>query len=370
MNNSPDISSATDRFFLAIKENDANILAQILSQKQVDPNSRLPQCLRYESHNGCLSGNVTALYQACFYGYPEIVTLLIHHGANLDAKTMYGDTPLIRAAFMNHSEIIDILLRAGANANAVRCDQSSALVYAARHGNIHIMSQLINHGAIVNFSTEDGLTTPLCSAVKSGSHEAVTLLLNNGASVHSERGRGLLLKSAINSKNNEIIVSLIKAGLNPEGIPSDSQPLAAIAGTISSSYGIKDFTEDEVYRIIDILLNSGSDPNLKNNARSSPLSNAVYSGRPEIISLLVEHGAKLTGRINGKPLLAQHSVIRRDEVEATVNSLDPVTSLQSACRLVIRKALITGKKPEESLISNTPLLPLPSLLKTYICNIK
>ena len=369
MNNSTVIGSATDRFFLAIKENDANILERILSQKQVDPNSRLPQCERYESHNGCLSCNVTALHQACFYGYPEIVTLLIHHGANLEAKTMYGATPLIGAAFRNHSEIIDILLRAGAKANAVQCDKVSALVYAAGHGNIYIMSQLINQGAIVNFNTDNG-QTPLYYAVQSGSHEAVTLLLNNGASVHSERGRSSLLNRAIYSKNNEIIVSLIKAGLNPEGIPSDSRPLDEIAGTTSSTNGIINFTEDEVYRIVDILLNSGSDPNLKNNARDSPLRKAVLSGRPEIISLLVEHGAKLTGRINGKPLLAQYSVIRRVEVEAMVNSLDPVTSLQSACRLVIRKALITGKKPEESLISNTPLLPLPSLLKTYICNIK
>ncbi|WP_257265080.1 ankyrin repeat domain-containing protein [Endozoicomonas sp. ONNA2] len=369
MNNSPYISSATDRLFLAIKENNVNVVGQILSQDQVDPNSRLPQSERYESHNGCLSCNVTALHQACIYGYPEIVTLLIHYGANLEARTMHDDTPLIEAAFRNHSETIDILLRAGAKANAVECGRESALVHAARHGNIYIMSQLINHGAIINFTADNG-RTPLCCAVRSGSYEAVTLLLNNGACVHSERERGSLLMSAIYSKNNEILVRLIKAGLNPEGIPSDSQPLAAIAGTISSTNGIRYFTEDEVYRITDILLNSGSDPNLKNNAKSSPLSSAVFSGRPEIISLLVEHGAKLTGRINGKPLLAQHSVIRRDEVEAMVNSLDPVTSLQSACRLVIRKALVTGKKPEESLISNTPLLPLPSGLKTYICNLE
>lgn len=369
MNNSPDIGSATDQFFMAIKENDANTLGQILSQNRVDPNSRLPQCERYGSHNGFLSCNVTALHQACFYGYPEIVTLLIHHGANLEAKTKYDDTPLIEAAKRNQSEITNILLRAGAKANAVECVMQSALHCAAFRGNTHIMSQLINYGAIVDLRTSNGYT-PLFYAVQSGSHEAVTLLLNNGASVHSVRGHRSLLMSAINSKNIDIIVSLLKAGLDPEGITADSQALAKIAGTIATTNGIKDFTENEVYQIIDTLLNSGSDPNLKNNAQSSPLSKAVFSGRPEIISLLVEHGAKLTGRIDSKPLLAQYSVNRRDEVEATINSLDPVTSLQSACRLVIRKALITGRKPDESLISNTSLLPLPGPLKSYICNIK
>ena len=56
--------------------------------------------------------NTTALHQCSSYGYLEICTLLIEHGAILDLKNKNGQTPLEIAAEQKHSEIINLLEKA------------------------------------------------------------------------------------------------------------------------------------------------------------------------------------------------------------------------------------------------------------------
>ena len=56
--------------------------------------------------------NKTALHQCSSYGYLEICTLLIEHGAILDLKNKNGQTPLEIAAEQKHYEIINLLEKA------------------------------------------------------------------------------------------------------------------------------------------------------------------------------------------------------------------------------------------------------------------
>ena len=54
---------------------------------------------------------------------PEVVTLLIKAGADVNAKDKYGVTPLHRAAAYNENpEVITILIKAGADVNAKDSD--------------------------------------------------------------------------------------------------------------------------------------------------------------------------------------------------------------------------------------------------------
>lgn len=61
----------------------------------------------------------TALHLACYFGYVELVTLLIDSGADINAIDSTGSTPILRAVYNNHVsnrfEVIKILIDARAN---------------------------------------------------------------------------------------------------------------------------------------------------------------------------------------------------------------------------------------------------------------
>ena len=63
----------------------------------------------------------TALHQASFYGYKDVVDVLIAKGALIDTRNNDGKTPLIAAASFAQQEHVDIvikLIEEGANVNA------------------------------------------------------------------------------------------------------------------------------------------------------------------------------------------------------------------------------------------------------------
>ena len=60
----------------------------------------------------------TALHLAAYFGYGDIVELLLAHRADPNATNSHGKTPLHRAAFNGHKEVARVLLRHGATIDA------------------------------------------------------------------------------------------------------------------------------------------------------------------------------------------------------------------------------------------------------------
>jgi ankyrin len=52
---------------------------------------------------------------ACFCGMASIVQILLHHGADYNARARDGQTPVSIAALMGHSKIIRLFIQHGAN---------------------------------------------------------------------------------------------------------------------------------------------------------------------------------------------------------------------------------------------------------------
>lgn len=149
---------------------------------------------------------VSALMTAVYYRKPEMVRLLmdqiteldIFEAAALGEKSVLkqflvdkksvasfstdGFTPLHLAAFFNQPDIVKILMEHGADVNAVAENPSrvQALHSAAACGSIEIVKILLEHGADVNACQQGGWTA-LQSAAKQGNLEMVELLLNHGA---------------------------------------------------------------------------------------------------------------------------------------------------------------------------------------------
>ena len=55
-------------------------------------------------------------------GSAEVVDLLIRAGAQVEAKNVYGVTPLALASAQGNTPIVERLLAAGANPNAILAD--------------------------------------------------------------------------------------------------------------------------------------------------------------------------------------------------------------------------------------------------------
>ncbi|KAM9122589.1 ankyrin repeat domain-containing protein 27 isoform 2-T4 [Pangshura tecta] len=130
----------------------------------------------------------TPLHVAALHGHPELVYLLLKHGANISAKNMNHAVPLHLACQKGHFQIVKCLVDCNAKQNKKDVYGNTPLIYACLNGQHDIAALLLEHGASVNLSNSKG-NTALHEAVI-GKHEVlVELLLQNGASNHIRNKR-------------------------------------------------------------------------------------------------------------------------------------------------------------------------------------
>jgi phosphate transport system substrate-binding protein len=193
---------------------------------------------------------VAAILTASYSRNPEVISLLLKNGADVNAEDFTGNTAWTFAAeFCHDPEVMSLLLEAGADVNAKSNDDwthegKMALMFVAEsHSSPEVLSFLLKNGANVNAKTGRG-NTALMFAARKGSPEVVSLLLKNGADV--------------NAKNNGGNTALTFAA-NPE--------------------------------VVSLLLESGADVNAKGNDGMTALIMAAFNDNSEVVSLLLENGA-------------------------------------------------------------------------------
>lgn len=94
-------------------------------------------------------GETALHYAACNYrdSAPTIIARLIAHGADLNAMTIYRETPLHMAAKNGFNHTTNELLRLGADKNVKDFLGNTPLHWAARHGHTEIVYILCTAGA-------------------------------------------------------------------------------------------------------------------------------------------------------------------------------------------------------------------------------
>eukprot|EP00026_Physarum_polycephalum_P005174 Phypoly_transcript_05204.p1 GENE.Phypoly_transcript_05204~~Phypoly_transcript_05204.p1 ORF type:complete len:600 (+),score=113.29 Phypoly_transcript_05204:149-1948(+) len=195
--------------------------------------------LVYEADPNAAGGRdrSTPMHLCAYHGYIKCATALVKAGADLEAKTEEGYTPLrlaidreqvdfalwlleknsvnvncvddlgetllTYAVRINKESLIDFLLDGGAAADMVDDRNLSPCMVAARADNSEIIRMLISRGAGVDAKNSDGKTA-LHFAASSGSASAAQTLLELGADVDArdDLGNTPLHESCKNSKFN------------------------------------------------------------------------------------------------------------------------------------------------------------------------
>jgi TonB family protein len=110
----------------------------------------------------------------------KMTEILANKGADVNAKTLIGHTPLLYALEFGRLEIAEMLIENGADVNAVDMYNHSTLIHAASRGYSELVQSLVAKGVDIDLKTEKDETAALL-AQKKEHNEIVTFLLENGA---------------------------------------------------------------------------------------------------------------------------------------------------------------------------------------------
>ncbi len=143
-----------------------------------------------------------------------VIESLLSSGADVNAKTRSGETPLLVVAEAGWPEIARVLLRHGADPNGAGRPEWTPLHAAAREGHVRVSRLLIESGAEVNAAGRPGWT-PLHTAAGGGHVPVSRLLIESGADVNARSDSGETpLIDAVASGHEEVVVLLVESGAN------------------------------------------------------------------------------------------------------------------------------------------------------------
>lgn len=198
----------------AVKANNSVIVRELLSHKKINMNSRLPADTVFtEDDNIWYADGQTPLLLASYYGYSDIVTLLLNYGADILAKDDIDDAMAIHiAAARGYTAVVSAILDSNSAKNAgndiVNIGDNTGttpLMWASMNNQVSVIALLIEYKAGINLQDDDGWTA-LHFSVASDSYRATDILLRNGADANISDFDG---KKPINICNDTDIEALL-----------------------------------------------------------------------------------------------------------------------------------------------------------------
>jgi ankyrin repeat protein len=227
----------------------------------------------------------TPLHTSSRLGHVDIARVLLKHGADPEARDSYDFSPLEQVARGGHTELAHALLGHGADANARDSSRCTPLYLASGAGQSVVAQVLLSHGADVTAQCKNN-ETPLHQAKD---EQVARLLLEHGADANaldiknqtplhraSELGRAgaarVLLEHGVDASARDA---------------NNATPLHLASGSYCQ--------EGELFDILLLLLQYGSDILALDDEGQTPLMRVKEKGRREMQSLL-EHAEDLVKR--------------------------------------------------------------------------
>ncbi len=240
-------------------------------------------------------------------------------------------TPLVYAVRANDLESVKVLLAAGADINQTTGYGWSPLLVATQNRYYSLGQYLLDHGADPNLPNKGGWV-PLYLAtdnrnIESGDYPVrkgdmdhlafITLLLDKGANVNArvkdstetrtvftnqwldEEGATAFLRAS-QSGDIALMKLLLARGADPKIATTLGVTALQVAAGIGWVEGITyEWSPKDTFEAVKMLLDLGLDPNAQADTGRVALHGAAHKGRPDVVQILVDRGAKLNVRDYG-----------------------------------------------------------------------
>jgi ankyrin repeat protein/Zn-dependent protease with chaperone function len=218
----------------------------------------------------------TPLHYAAKAGANDIVERLVSNDANVNPKNVRGETPAHLAVLHNHQDTVRLLLSKGV--------EVSSIYLAAYVGDLAKVKSCIAKGVRAEAQDGSGLT-PLHAAAGAGQRAIAEFLISQGASVNASavpEGLGTPLHYAADGGSKEMTELLIKQGATVDARNKEGETPLHIA----AQKGYSDLTQ--------LLIANKADLNAKTKNGQTPLFCAAQLGHKDVMKLLIDKGADVS----------------------------------------------------------------------------
>ncbi|KAF4903833.1 Glutathione S-transferase omega-like 2 [Colletotrichum viniferum] len=234
----------------------------------------------------------SCLHFACYFGLRATVEALIARGADINGlgeneeNRGYVSTALQVAARLGFREVVTVLLRHGANTNAKAGSFGPSFQAAAAGGHSDVLRLLLNEGADMSTTSDNTYGNALQAAVRSDHISIVEMLLDSGVDVNAKGdGNGHALQAAVESGDQFILEFLLERG-------ADISALSCIP----SGNVLQDAVRLRQRDVVNVVLVRGANANiLSNDIYGTALQLAIRSSYIEIVATILENGAVISG---------------------------------------------------------------------------
>lgn len=284
--------------------------ARILLAAGADPNLKGRQSYR------------SAIAMAASEGYPEIMSILIEAGADID-----GGFPLHEAAEEGQLDMVRLLVERGVDVNELDEHGITALARAASEDNLSTVTYLLERGADPNL----GEHLPIHMAASDGKESTVGSLLDLGGDpdIRDHWGRTPLMYAASDG-HRRVVSQLVQAGADID--KQDDQGHTALILAASDGHS----------RVVRLLLQAGADVDKQDDQGNTALIAAASDDHPQAIRELLNAGADVEVRNNSghNALLIATSEGSRNALQALTQNLqqDALDHMQNSPELLIGPA--------------------------------
>ena len=212
----------------------------------------------------------------------DLVTLLLHYGANVNQSHNDETALTIAAANDAPTNVVLELLKGGAEVDHADSDGNTALLYACTNGREKVVKTLLDHGAKVGYINKLKCETALTVAVKEQAPVVLTEnLLNEGAYVnHVDKNGHTALITASKKSAERVVELLLKHGAD---VNCECKQSGETALTEAVTRHCNKIAKD--------LLKNGASVNHVTSTGKTALMSVCQDRNKEMLKLLLEYGA-------------------------------------------------------------------------------
>ncbi|KAL7924442.1 hypothetical protein ACQKWADRAFT_286729 [Trichoderma austrokoningii] len=170
---------------------------------------------------------------AAQWGYKGVVELLLERGISIEETSNVdgtGPTALVLAVASVNEDIVSLLIQHGANLEAVDENRRTPLLLAAEDNRAWRLSKTLLYAGSRTDVTDNNGRTPLMAASRSGSRELVKRLIHRGAQIDStdREGRTVLMDAALVG-DYHVVERLLKEGANATMVDRNGETALSLA---------------------------------------------------------------------------------------------------------------------------------------------